>query len=154
MNRSRTLVAVALFLPIAIEAPAAAGTTVFERPLENEDLTAAHFDVDRDLGRAWIDVEVTPTTVSEVPETEVIPRPLNGLYYDSTRKQVIYRDGSRQVVCAEDWSFIGMKALKDTGQCRLSLSEETRKVDDGFQSREETVGKVVFEATTLSTRGE
>jgi hypothetical protein len=83
----------------------------------------------------------------------VIPRGLDGLYYDQTRKQVIYRNGSNQVVCAEDWNFLGSTSLKDTGQCRLSLSSETRKVDDGFSGREETVGRVVFDAPAAN-RGE
>jgi hypothetical protein len=136
----------ALFLSAAFAAPATAATTVFEKPLQGEDLSAAHFDVNRQLGRAWIDVELTRTTVAEAPESEVIPQGLDGLYYDQTRKQVIYRNGSGEVVCAEDWHFLGTTSLKDTGQCRLSLSSEKRTVDDGFSGREEKVGRVVFDA--------
>ncbi len=151
MNRNRMpFLAGALFLSAAFAAPSLAATVVFEKPLKSEDLTAAHFDVDRQLGRAWIDVELTPTTIAEAPESEVIPRGLDGLYYDQTRKQVIYRNGPRQVVCAEDWSFLASTSLKDTGQCRLSLSSETRKVDDGFGGREETVGRVLFDAATTN----
>ncbi len=151
MNRKRMpFVVGALFLPAVFAAPSTAATIVFEKPLQSEDLTAAHFDVDRQLGRAWIDVEITPTTIAEAPESEVIPRGLDGLYYDQTRKQVIYRNGSRQIVCAEDWSFLASTSLKDTGQCRLSLSSQTRKVDDGFTGREETVGRVVFDAATTN----
>jgi hypothetical protein len=117
--------------------------TVFERQLDNEDL-AAHFDVNRDLGRAWIDVVITDD-YSEIGEPEVVRRPLDGLYYDPARKQVIYRNGAKGIVCAEDSNFLGIRSLKDTGQCKLRLSIGPRKVDDGFKVDEETVGKVTFE---------
>jgi hypothetical protein len=147
MNRRRiAFVFGALFLSAAFAAPAGAATIVFEQPLKSEDLTAAHFDVNRQLGRAWVDVELTPRIIAEAPESEVIPRGLDGLYYDQTNKQVIYRNGSDQVVCAQDWHFLGSTSLKDTGQCRLSLSSEKRTIDDGFSGREETVGRVVFDA--------
>jgi hypothetical protein len=123
----------------------AVSKTVFERPLNSKDLDAAHFDVDRDLGRAWIDVVlIGDYTVDEEPE--VVRQKLDGLYYDPARKQVIYRIGAKRIVCAEDSSTLGITSLKDTGQCQLRLSSEKRKVDDGFHVDEETVGKVVFVA--------
>ena len=125
--------------------PAAVNKTVFEQPLNDEDLDAAHFDVNRDLGRAWIDVVLrSDYTVDEQPE--VVQRALHGLYYDSARKEVIYRSGAKEIVCAEDSTFLGMTSLKNTGQCDLQLSSEKRPVDDGFNVQQETVGKVVFQA--------
>jgi hypothetical protein len=133
---------------LSAAAPKTAGVvskTVFERPLNSEDLDAAHFNVDRELGRAWIEVVIIGDyTVDEEPE--VVRRPLDGLYYDPARKQVIYRNGAKKIVCAEDSSFLGDTSLKETGQCQLRLSSEKRKVDDGFNVDEETVGKVVFVA--------
>ncbi len=130
----------------AAQKPDAVSKTVFEQPLNDEDLDAAHFDVNRDLGRAWIDVELRPDyTTDEQPE--VVQRGLHGLYYDSARKAVIYRNGAKDIVCAEDdKNFLGMTSLKETGQCDLQLSSEKRPIDDGFNVHNETVGKVVFEA--------
>ena len=127
--------------------PAAAGAvseTVFEKPLNHETLTA-HFDVDRQLGRAWIDVMIEP---SDYPSREpiVVRRKIDGLSYDSTSKAVIYQNGKQKVVCAKDSSFLGMTSLNVTGQCILRTSSETRRVDDGFTPKDESVGKVVFEA--------
>ena len=125
---------------------AAVVKTVFERPLKNGDI-AAHFDVDRDLGRAWIDVVIThPETEPAAEAPEVVRRALDGLYYDPARKQVIYRNGAEGIVCAEDSNFLWVKSLKDTGQCELRPSSETRRIDDGFRVEEKNVGKVVFEA--------
>jgi hypothetical protein len=123
--------------------------TVFERPLDSEDL-AAHFDVNRTLGRAWIDVVITDD-YSEIGEPEVVREALDGLYYDPARKQVIYRNGAKGIICAEDFSFLGATSLKDTGQCKLRLSIGPRKVDDGFKVEEKTVGKVTFEARNPNT---
>ncbi len=39
--------------------------TVFEQPIPNQTVEAVHFAVDRDLGRAWIDVELVSTNNSE-----------------------------------------------------------------------------------------
>ncbi len=129
---------------LAPETAPVVSRTVFERPLVTESL-GAHFDVDRDLGRAWIDVVLTDD-YAEIGAPEVVRKLLDGLYYDPAKKQVIYRMGTKGIVCAEDSSFLGMTSLKDTGQCQLRLSSEKRKVDDGARVEEETVGRVVFEA--------
>ncbi len=129
---------------LAPETAAVVSRTVFEKTLDSENL-AAHFDVDRALGRAWIDVVLTDD-YAEIGAPDVVRRPLDGLYYDPAKKQVIYRNGAKGIVCAEDSTFLGMTSLKDSGQCQLRLSSERRKVDNGFKVEEETVGKVVFEA--------
>ncbi len=127
-------------------APGAAGAvseTVLERPLNHETLTA-HFDVNRELGRAWVDVMIEP---SDYPSREpiVVRRMIDGLSYDGTRKAVIYQKGKQNIVCAKDSSFLGMTSLNITGQCMLLTSSGTRRVDDGFTAKDEEVGKVVFE---------
>jgi hypothetical protein len=129
------------------ETAAVVSKTVFERPLKHDGDIAAHFDVDRDLGRAWIDVVITDRETEPAAQApEVVRRALDGLYYDPARKQVIYRNGAEGIVCAEDSNFLWVKSLKDTGQCELRPSSETRRIDDGFRIEEKNVGKVVFEA--------
>ncbi len=137
----------AFYLPVALAATGTISKTVFERRLRNEDVSA-HFDVNRVLGRAWVEVEVTPETPGAyiaVHEPQLFPRAVDGLYYDPASKQVIYRNGTNRVVCAEDSTVLWGKSLKETGQCPLNVTTETRQVDDGFNGHEETVGKVVLE---------
>ena len=132
------------FLGVANAAP----VIVFEAPLDkwHQDVSA-NFAVNRKLGRAWIDVKVTTETNSEAPPpTEVMMRMVEGLYYDSARKQVLYRTASEPIVCAEDATFLWMTYLKSTGQCQLNPRTEQRKVDDGFDTLEQTVAQVVFDA--------
>jgi hypothetical protein len=128
----------------------AAPIIVFEAPLDNwHQEVSADFGVNRELGRAWIDVKLTTDSFSEAPPTEeVIMKMVEGLYYDSAHKQVLYRSGSEPIVCAEDATFLWMTHLKSTGQCLLKPRTEPRKVDDGFGTREQTIAQVVFDAQT------
>jgi len=136
-------------LPIASSAGAAqaAQITVFERPLENWDRdVSAAFAVNRELGRAWIEVQVDPINIGEEPPAPVvIPQRIEGLYYDPARKQVLFRTATGTVVCAEDAKLLWSTYLKSTGQCSLTSVSEQRKVDDGFNVAERKVGKVVLE---------
>jgi hypothetical protein len=121
---------------------------LFEAPLESSKReVSANFAVNRELGRAWVDVEVQSMNQGEEPTNpEVISRTVEGLYYDPARKQVLYRTAAESIVCAEDARFLWNTYLKATGQCLLTPSYEQRKVDDGFRIHERTVAKVVFES--------
>ncbi len=128
----------------------AAQVIVFEAPLDNwnQDVSA-DFAANRELGRAWIDVKlITPTLGEEPPGEQLIMKTVEGLYYDSARKQVLYRTPSETIVCADDSTFLWTTSLKSTGQCLLTARTEQRKVDDGFTTHEQTVAKVVFDAQT------
>ena len=133
------------FLGVAHAAP----VTVYEAPItdRNQQVSAA-FDVNRELGRAWIDVQIQSEDVvgEEPPDQQIIMRQVDGLSYDPVRKQVLYQTAGGTTVCAEDASFLWTTYLKSTGQCQLTPRTEQRKMDDGFNIRERTVAKVVFEA--------
>jgi hypothetical protein len=127
----------------------AAQVIVFEAPLDDwNQKVSADFAANRELGRAWIDVQVEPINpVGDEPsEPEVTSKAVEGLYYDSARKQVLYRTATKTVVCAEDATFLWRTYLKKTGQCLVIPRIEQRKMDDGFNIRERTVAKVVFQA--------
>jgi hypothetical protein len=143
------VVVVASFVGVAD----AAQVIAFEAPLDdwNQGISA-NFAANRELGRAWIDVRIDPTNPigEELSAPVVIPKAVEGLYYDPARKQVLYRTATETVVCAEDATFLWSTYLKNTGQCLLSSRTEQRKMDDGFKIRERTVATVVFEARTSS----
>ncbi len=123
---------------------------VYEAPLdESNQQVSANFAVNRQLGRAWVDVAVQGgVTGSEALFVPPMEKQVDGLYYDSARKQVLYRTASGPIVCAEDEET----HLKSTGNCRLIPSTEQRPVDDGFVVSEQTVAKVVLEAQTSTGR--
>ena len=125
----------------------AAQIVVFEEPINDWNQTvSAEFAVNRKLGRAWIDVKVTMERYTEEPPTEeMFMKMVEGLYYDSARKQVLYRTASEPIVCAEDATYLWTTYLKSTGQCLLKPRTEQRKVDDGFNLRDQAVAQVLFE---------
>ncbi|SRR6266849_169780 len=127
---------------------------VFEAPFDDSiQQISADFAVNRKLGRAWVDVEVESRMTGSEPQfIPPLQRQVDGLYYDSARKQVLYRTASGPIVCAEDAAGVGETHLKTTGNCRLISSTEQRQVDDGFNVEERTVTKVVFDAETSSAR--
>jgi hypothetical protein len=78
---------------------------------------------------------------------------VEGLYNDSARRQVLYRPASEPIVCAEDATILWTTYLKSTGKCLLNARTEQRKVDDGFNVREQTLAGVIFDAQA-STAGQ
>jgi hypothetical protein len=128
--------------------------TVYEAPLDDSSQQlSADFAVNRELGRAWVDVEVqSGVNSSEAQFDPSIQRQVDGLYYDSARKQVLYRTATGPIVCAEDATILWETYLKSTGNCRLIPSTEQRSVDDGFDVHGQTVAKVVFDAQTSIAR--
>lgn len=127
----------------------AAQFTIVEVPVDSlKQAVSADFAANRELGRAWIDVQVeSANPVGEEPSTpQVISKMVDGLYYDSARKQVLYRTATETVVCAEDATFLWSTFLRSTGRCRLTPTFEQRKIDDGFRIREQKMAKVVFDA--------
>jgi hypothetical protein len=131
----------------------AAQVVVFEAPIVNwNQEVSANFATNRELGRAWVDVQVESNNSigDEGPDREVVSKAVEGLYYDSARKQVLYRTPTGTIVCAEDATFLWRTYLKSTGQCSLTAHTEQRKIDDGFNVHEETVAEVVLDAQTPS----
>jgi len=120
---------------------------VYEAVGGSSQLVSASFAVNRELGRAWVDVQIQSTDfyVEGLPPVDVIMRRVDGLYYDSARKQVLYQTGAETIVCAEDATFLWSTHLKTTGRCQLTSSTERRKIDDGFDVRHQTVARVVFD---------
>jgi len=126
---------------------------VYEAPVGSYQQISASFEVNSELGRAWVDVAVQPIASGSEPVfAPPIERQVDGLYYDSARKQVLYRTASGPIVCAEDATSLGGTYLKGTGNCRLILSTEQRPVDDGYAVHEETIAKVILDAQTATAR--
>jgi len=136
------LVGVAGFIGVAN----AEQVIVYEAAGGSSQRVSASFAVNRELGRAWVDVQVQSSASSSEPAFDPpIEKQVDGLYYDSARKQVLYRSATGPIVCAEDATALWATYLKSTGNCRLIPVTEQRKIDDGFDVREQTVARVVFD---------
>ena len=143
------MVVYALMLTAVPAAVQAAPFVVFNGPLDtSRQKISASFAVNRELGRAWIDVQLQSTDFigEALPVADVIMSRVDGLSYDPARKQVLFQIGGETIVCAEDATFLWSTSLKSTGRCQLTASTERRAIDDGFDLREQTVVEVVLEA--------
>jgi len=141
------LVGVAGFIGVAN----AEQVIVYEAVGGSSQLVSASFAVNRELGRAWVNVQVQSGASSSEPAFDPpIEKHVDGLYYDSARKQVLYRTASEPIVCAEDATALWSTYLKSTGNCRLIPITEQREIDDGFDVREQTVARVVFDVQASS----
>ena len=126
---------------------------VYEAVGGSSQLVSASFAVNRELGRAWVDVQVQSGGSSgELAFDPPIEKQVDGLYYDSARKQVLYRTATGPIVCAEDATALWATYLKSTGNCRLIPITEQRKIDDGFDVREQTVARVVFDVQATGAK--
>ena len=73
----------ALNLPAATAAGPVMTKTIFEKPIQYDEDISAYFNADRDLGRAWIEVALTPQVEGdEPPESQIVKEAVKGLYYD------------------------------------------------------------------------
>jgi len=158
MKTKSVLCAAALLTVLAEPLPAAAadsksGTdTTAKKKVYQEKIgdayVSAYFGVNRDLGRAWVEVAASPWI--DVPQREVVARKsVKGLYYDPNRKAVIYQRGGEETVCATDWRFLLSTSLKDTGNCELKVSMKDRSVDQGTTVEKEPLTKVTLVAHNL-----
>src|SRR5262245_25218900 len=131
-------------LPLAAKA---APIVVFEKAKQSETASiVAEFDVNRELGRAWIRVQIFDAGTSEAPSLpEVTFAPISGLYFDTATNRILYDDGSHAVVCADEKSLLFLKYLKPTGNCAVRIYSQSQTIDDGFELSTQTVERVVFE---------
>jgi hypothetical protein len=119
-----------------------APVVVYDSPIDEFQSVNAKFDIDPELGRAWIDVEKVDSEFQTTRST--VNRRVNGLSYDPESKEVIYRAGGSSVVCGEATSFLGMTRVRATGNCPLIVSYENRTIDDGTRPSAETFAKVTL----------
>ena len=106
----------------------------------------ANFEVNRELGRAWIEIQISDSGYSDnAPIVQVVRKSVEGLSYDQVTKRIVYTHGDRPVVCADEKAFLFSKSYAPTAECPIVISFENRMLDDGFNVSNEVVWKVVFD---------
>ncbi len=146
MNFRNTIV-FALMLTAAPAVVHASPFVVLEKEQVSEtSLINASFEVNRELGRAWVEIQISDSGSSgDDAIVGVIRKQIEGLSYDQAKNQVVYVNGARSVVCAVESGFLFQKSLKPTGDCAISISSENRIRDDGFELSSQVVSKVLFD---------
>jgi len=119
-----------------------APVVVYDAPLDEFQSVNAKFDIDPELGRAWIDVESVDSEFQTTRST--VSRKVDGLSYDPESKQVIYQAAGSQIVCGEATSLLGMTRVRATDNCPLVVSYENRTIDDGTRPSAQMFAKVTL----------
>ncbi len=118
----------------------AQSTLLVEAPIDDATEITTKFDVNRELGRAWIQIDFLDATNDEGPTpTKTVRKAVEGLSYDPSIKGVVHRIGDKTLVCAEDAQLLWMKYLKPTGNCSIRVVTEERVTDDGFETSTQRV---------------
>lgn len=143
---SRNMIIVSLMSLVVPALAQASPLVVLERERDSETSSiTANFEVNRELGRAWVEILIRDSGYSGSDAlVGVIRKPIEGLSYDQATNQVVYVNGGRSVICAVDSGFF-QKVLRPTGDCPIVISSENRTRDDGFWVSMEVVSKVVFD---------
>ncbi len=118
---------------------------VWEALVAAPDSVATGFEFDPKLGRAWVDIVLNDSGFEGSSAVSTVMKKIEGLYYDSELKQVLYRLGDRLIVCVEEGRFLFIPVMKATGKCPLLVSSEERTVDDGFHLSEQNFVKVTLD---------
>lgn len=105
------------------------------------------FAADRELGRAWIVLIVKEMpTGDSISQVESVKVRVDGLSYDPVSGNITYEGPNQQkTVCAEQRRFLASRFFKKTRDCKISVAFDTRKVDDGFNLKEERVANIVLD---------
>ncbi len=146
--RSIQNVVIYSFLLVGANAQAASEKPILlvEEPIGSTTDLTTQFEVNREVGRAWIRIDFAEGPNPEGPPSPVktVRKAVEGLSYDPSIKSVVQRIGADTIVCAEDVQFLWIKSLRPTGNCPIRVSTEERVADDGFVTWKQTVAKVVI----------
>ena len=106
------------------------------------------FAADRELGRAWIvmTVKELDNSADSMARAESVKVRVDGLSYDPASGNITYEGPNHQkTVCAEQKRFLAAKFFKKTRDCKINVAFDSRKVDDGFNLKEERVANIVLD---------
>jgi len=131
----RALMAFAMAAASAFAVPAsAAAIVVLDRNLPREvKVTGTDFEVDEGTARARIAVDLYDESFEGNLHSESVAVP--GLTFDRERREVLFEVGGSTVTCAIQKKILWAATYPQTGACRITVRNEPRTADDGFQAR-------------------
>lgn len=113
-----------------------------EAPMEDATEVTTKFEVNREQGRAWIQIDFFDASNEITSPSKSVRKAVEGLSYDPSTKRVVHRIGADTIVCAEDAQFMWMTFLRPTGNCSIRVVTEERVADDGFETSTQRIARV------------
>lgn len=107
----------------------------------NTSMTST-FEVNRDLGRAWVSLYFTSPSDDGAGHEERVK--VEGMSYRAETKEVVFVVEGAQIVCAKVIKNFFGTHVKPTRNCRIVEKNYFARVDDGFEIRKEARTRVLL----------
>jgi hypothetical protein len=118
-------------------------------------VVAAQYEVDVPTGRVGLAVDFVDgtfgwTSFEAVSFSKTFPVP--ALRFDAARREILASDGDRSLVCASARKFLWSTYYRESGACRIVLTNEPTTQDDGVHRSTATAARVeiVLEAPRVA----
>lgn len=110
--------------------------TVFNKWAGYADDMIPEFMVNKDLGRAWVNIVTVDDWGEDEYETDNFVK-IEGLSFNQETQQIVYTDGTSEVVCAtvrtRGRGIFRRTKIVNSGECNFVHTVERRSLDDGFR---------------------
>ena len=118
-------------------------------------VVAAQYEVDATTGRVGLAVDFADRAPGSEPVqaalfTQTFPAP--ALRFDAARREILVSDGDRSLVCASARKFLWSTYYKESGACRIILTNAPTTQDEGVHRSAATTARVeiVLEAPRVA----
>ena len=99
--------------------------------------TSAKFEINSELGRAWVNLEIDEGPTDVDFETYELRVKVDGLSFNNENGSVIYTDGNKTTNCMVTTSrgrgLFKRTLLASTGNCKFTKKKMIKKYDNGFE---------------------
>ncbi len=127
---------IALFALVLSTVAAAESTMIFEVNDDRYYDVAPEFEVNKDLGRAWVNVVLSETTGDSTFYVDNRVK-IEGLSYDVASKNIILEKNGEEIVCGSmynrRWVLDGGRSIRNSGRCKFSVKHAKKQIDNGFE---------------------
>ncbi len=115
--------------------------------LSTDANTDTSFAADRETGRAWIVLNLTPGNAGKGDDAEISGRnvrvKVQGLALDEATGNIVYHSDGYSTICATPKRRVfKTQMFKSTQNCHIAVTFGTKKIDDGFAMKKEPVVNV------------
>ena len=148
----KTVIIIMAFFSLNAQAMSNAEVSLDGSKFQTEKPTIdTSFAANTELGRAWIVLNMTASTSVNGDEAslpgETIKVKVDGLSLDPSSGNIVFGKDQDAVICATPKKhFLGRNTFyKNTQNCKIQVSLDTKKVDDGFALKKESVANIILD---------
>ena len=131
----KIIIALSIFVVSAVHAGEIKIKSISQYELWGSASASAAFEINKDLGRAWVEVTTSPNDPDHMSDVERIK--IEGLSYDQQSGAINIDFEGKITTCAEyktvGRSIFRQKLIKMTENCKLEGRWKTFTYDNGFE---------------------